>query len=338
MAPALVATALLIVTPAGAAAAGERPGTPEAPRFVKMLRLPETADPLRQPLAVHADLHTGEVFVCDRARDRIAIFDAAGLFLYQIRGGRTFSTPLDVAVDPEGFIVLLAFVGERAALLLLDFDGTFVREISLQGLPEGTLEPQPISIALSPEGDRLYVLDQANLGVWIAKRDGTIMGVIDLAAGLDEKRRRERILSRVDVYGGTVLVPLPMEGSVLLAGLGGRVAGEVGVKGTGRCQAAFPVAGALDASGRVVVLDQQRTLMTIWGVADHACTQEISGIGSLPGFLYQPADLALDGAGRIYVGQGFEGRVQIFRHDAPAAAGGAGAAREAPGEAPPTQY
>ncbi|MGH9750163.1 MAG: NHL repeat-containing protein [Candidatus Polarisedimenticolia bacterium] len=329
-APGAAVACLLMLAPCPDAAAAEPAG---GGRYLRTLRLPESADPLRQPLAVHADLHTGEIFACDRARDRIAVFDAAGLFRAQIRGGRIFRTPLDLAVDPEGFIVLLAYREESTVLLLLDFDGAFVRAIRLTGLPGDAREPQPLSVALAPSGDRLYVLDQANLRVWIADRDGTIAGSIDLAAGLGEKEKADLILGRVDVYGDTVLVPLPMAGSVLLAGLDGRVRGVVGVKGTGRCQTAFPVAAAIDAAGHLLMLDQQRTLITIWNPADGRCLGEFSGIGSLPGFLYQPADLALDRAGRIYVSQGFEGRVQVFGGDAPAAGtappgGGTGAPEE----------
>jgi DNA-binding beta-propeller fold protein YncE len=315
-APGAAVTCLLILAATLHAAAAEAGG---GGRYLRMLRLPESADALRQPLSVHADLHTGEIFACDRARDRIAVFDATGLFRAQIRGGRIFRTPLDLAVDPEGFIVLLAYREDSAALLLLDFDGAFVRALRLTGLPAGAREPQPLSVALSPSGDRLYVLDQANLRVWIAGRDGSIIGSIDLAAGLGDKEKADLILGRVDVYGDTVLVPLPMAGGVLLAGLDGTIRGVVGVKGTGRCQAAFPVAAASDAAGNLLLLDQQRTLITIWNPADGRCLGEISGIGSLPGFLYQPADLALDGAGRIYVSQGFQGRVQVFEGSAPAA-------------------
>ncbi len=310
---AIAATLLALL--GGGAAAGERDGA----RYLRRLQIPEAADRLKQPLAVHADLHTGEIFVCDRTGDRLVIFDATGLYRYQIRGGATFSTPLDVAVDPDGYIVVLGFVGGRVGLVVLDFDGRFLREIRLTGLPEGAPEPQPISIALSSGGEHLYVLDQAGPRLWIADRDGRVVGSTDLAAGLTPKEAREQILGHVDVYGDTVLVGMPMAGTVLLLGADGRPKGSVGLKGTAACQTAFPVAGALDRDGNVVVLDQQRTLMTVWRPSERRCLREFGGIGSLPGYLYQPADLAIDGAGRLYVGQGFDGRVQAFDFGVPAA-------------------
>ena len=85
------------------------------------------------------------------------------------------------------------------------------------------------------------------------------------------------------------------------------------------CQTAFPVAAALGADGTVVVLDWQRMLFMLWDPRTNRCLGETSGIGNAPGWLYQPSDLALDAEGRLYVSQGFEGRVQVFAGAAPAA-------------------
>ena len=303
----LVACAVLAIGPARGAPGG-------APRYLKRLRVPGTADTFKQPLCVHADLHAGEVFVCDRSNNRLVIFDERGLYNYQIIGGSTFSTPIDLAVDPDGYITLLAIVGGQRTIVRLDYDGRFVKQIALSDLPEGILEPLLISIALSPQGDRLYVLDQANFRLWIADAGGRVTGSVDLVAGLDPKRAREETLGHVDTYADVVLVSRSMAGSVLLLDPDGVSLGTIGIKGTSSCESAFPVAAALDASGNVVVLDQQRTLMTVWQTSNRRCVEEISGIGESPGRLYQPADLALDGKGRIYVSQGFEGRVQVFEH------------------------
>jgi len=312
LALALVACALLAIGPARGA-----PGGP--PHYLKSLRVPGAADTFKQPLCVHADLHAGEVFVCDRSNNRLVIFDERGLYKYQIIGGSTFATPFDLAVDPDGYIMLLALVDGQRAIVRLDYDGRFVEQIALSDLPEGILEPQPISIALSPAGDRLYVLDQANFRLWIADAGGRMTGSVDLVVGQDPKRAREEILGHVDTYADVVLVSRSMAGSVLLLDPDGVSRGTIGIKGTSSCESAFPVAAALDTSGNVVILDQQRTLMTVWQTSDRRCVEEISGIGEQPGYLYQPADLTLDGRGRLYVSQGFEGRVQIFEHQTGAA-------------------
>ncbi len=319
----------VLVLIAGRTAQGS---TPEI-RYAQRLRMPSSQDQLGNPRAVHADLHTGEVFVCDTRRNRVVIFDRQGLYLYQIPGGEIFRAPVDVAVDPEGTILVLGRRGierfaapaERARsaaaarrLIHLDFDGKFLREVPLSGLPEGSLEPNPISVALAPAGDRLYLVDQANQHLWLADRDGKIRGGIDLAADLEPDERREQLIGHVDVYGDTVLVAVPTAGRVLLFDLDGGSRAHLGIKGASPCQLMFAVAAARTANGRILVLDQRRMLYMLWDPGTNRCLAEYSGFGNAPGALYQPADLALDGEGRVWISQGFEGRVQVFAGADPA--------------------
>ena len=267
--------------------------------YLKRLVTPGSADPLRQPVAVHADLHTGEIFVCDRRTNRVVIFDERGLYRYQIRGGSIFTAPTDVAVDPEGFIIVLAQLQGRYVLMQLDFDGRFMGIIDIKGAGGVEMETQLVSLALSPAGDRIYALDQANHRLWVLTRDGEVIGSTDLAEGLTEKETRDQMLGMVDAYRNTVLVGLPMAGRVVLFDPDGLRRGIVGLKGTSPCQTAFPVAGALDKDGNVVILDKQRMLFSIWSPSDNRCVGEFSHIGRLEGSLYMPADLALEPKGRI---------------------------------------
>ncbi len=290
------------------------------PEYAARLRMPSRLDALGYSRAVTADLHTGEVFVCDSRKQRIVIFDHQGLFLYQIPGGEIFRAPVDLAIDPQGYLLVLALHQGESALLRLDFDGKPLGVVALSGLPE-VAPPRLVSIALDPSGERLYLLDEANQRLWIAGPEGAVTGAVDLAAvaDLSDRQAREFRLGHVDVYGDTVLVAMPNLGSVRLFDLEGRSRGRVGIKGTAACQTAFPVAAALGADGNVVILDWQRMLFTIWDPRSNRCLGETSGIGNAPGYVYQPSDLALDAAGRIYVSQGFEGRVQIFAGKSPAA-------------------
>jgi DNA-binding beta-propeller fold protein YncE len=306
------------------AASVTAPGTasedPGGIRYDRRLTLPAAGDAFEQPLAVHADLHTGEVFVCDLRTHRIVIFDADGLMRYQIRGGRAFRSPLDIAVDPSGRIVLLARRGSKVGLLQLDFDGLFLGEIPLTGLPDDADEPRLTSVALSPTGDRLYVIDSANLRLWVADYQGRVVSSFDFAVDFTPEEALEIQLGHVDVYEDTVLVGLPTSGSVQLLDLEGKPTGRVGSYGTSPCTTARPVAAALDSANRVIVVDRQRMVFNVWDRDSNRCLGDNSGIGKSPGRLYAPADIALDTAGRVYVSQGFEGRVQVYDGAIPATA------------------
>lgn len=289
------------------------------PVYVERLDLPVATDSIQMPRGVTADLHTGEVFVCDSFRNRVVIFGPDGAFRFQIVGGEVFSTPRDVAVDPEGYLVLVATNHElRTTLLELDFDGLFLREIGLSGLPEDAAEPFPVSVALSPDGTRLFVLDLANRSVWIADRDGAVSGRIDLGAEFPEERRRELELTKVDVYGDRLLVAMPKAGQIWTYDLDGDPRRQVGLLGTAPCQLAFPVAGALTEDGDMLILDQQRMMFLSWVPLGNRCLGEHYGFGGNPGYFYFPLDMALGPEGRLYVSQGFEGRVQVYEGLAPA--------------------
>jgi hypothetical protein len=114
------------------------------------------------------------------------------------------------------------------------------------------------------------------------------------------------------------MLPMPMSGWVELFDLDGESKGSIGRKGGVPCTLGFPVAAALTNSGEMLVVDRQRMVLNRWSVENNKCLGESLGIGSRPGQVYYPVDLALDPAGRVYVAQGFEGRVQVFEGADPA--------------------
>ena len=317
---------LLAALVLGAAAAGT--AVAQEPVYVRRLVLPVAEDTIGYPPGVTADLHTGEVFVCDARLNRVLVFDSEGLFLYEMRGGDVFTGPQDVAIDPDGRLVVAASYQLHPAVIELDFDGLFLREIRLSGLPDGLASPLVGSLAISPRGDRLYLLDAANLRVWITDRDGAVRGSIDAGEGLSERQARDIILGHVDVYGETVLLPVPSSSQVRLFDLDGKPVKTLGMRGTAPCTLAFPTAAALAGDDEVVIIDQQRMVLLRWSVSSNRCLGDYLGLGDAPGFVYFPMDIALDRSGQLFVAQGYEGRVQMYEKMTPAP--GPAAPRPAP--------
>lgn len=291
-----------------------------APSYLYLLAPPVVGDNIGFANSVTADLVTGEVFVCDSRRARILIFDSDGHFRYQIRGGSDFSAPRDLAVDPDGYLFVLANYKGPRALLQLDFDGKFIRQIQFSGQPRSDdVVSNLTSIAISPSGDRLYIVDSNRHEVWITDRDGNVLHVIELAAGLTEENRQDQILGRVDIYNDRMLLGMPTEARVRVYDLEGEMLTSVGQRGSAPCHVARPMAGVLDAEGTVIAIDSQRMAVVAFEQGVNRCVGDYLAAGTLPGNLYYPIDIALDAMGRLYVSQGFEGRVQAFRGFAPAA-------------------
>ncbi len=301
------------------AVAGSLAAVAQEPVYRERLRLPTGRDRFGYPRCVTADPHTGEVFVCDSRDNRVVIFDADGLYLYEVMGGDVFRSPRDIAVDPEGFLLLIATHRRQTSILELDFDGLFRRVVPLSNLPEDAVKPSLVSLALSPSGDRIFILDQANVMLWVADRDGAILTSVDLAPGLSGEDRQEVMLRHVDVYGDRVLVAHPRAGQILLFDLDGKGKGRVGEKGNTSCKLGSPTAAALDSAGDLVIVDQLRMFIVRWGRSPEKCLGDYYGFGDFDGFLYYPMDIALDPGGRIYVSQGYEARVQVYEGLLPAA-------------------
>lgn len=299
--------------------AGPTAEEPRRPRYSRLLEPPMRHEIFRKPRSVTADLHTGEVFVCDTMRHRIVIFDKRGVLLYQINGGSSFRAPLDIAVHPEGYLFVVGRHQGQPAVIKLDFDGQFLGVLDFAALAELENPIQPMSVAISPSGDRLYVVDVANHLLIIADGEGIVETTVDLIAGMEPELSREQIYAHVDAYADTVLVARPTLGTVHLFAPDGEPRGHVGLYGTGRCQSAFPMAAALDDQGHVLILDQRRMLFTLWDPSNNKCLDEFYGMGMHPGGLYAPEDLTLDAGGRVYIAQTREGRIQVYEGGWPAA-------------------
>jgi len=281
--------------------------------FIENLRIPIRGEAFQQPRCVVNDLIAGETFVCDTFGNRVVIFDRYGLLEFIIPGGDQFRSPIDIAVDSEGYLFLIGFFGDRRSLTHMDFDGKFISKIELQGLPEELENPNLTSLSISPDGQRFYVVDASNNRLWLLNRQGEIISFVDLEEDRTEEEILNLVLGKVNVYGDTVLLAVPSDGLVYLFDLDGHGENSVGIKGTTPCQTAFPIAAALDEEGTVWVLDKQRALLTRWSRQGNRCLGERLSFGNAPGGLYQPDDLSLDHEGRFFISQGFEGRVQVFQ-------------------------
>lgn len=303
LATALVAMIFVVV--AGAARAQQE-------RYLYRLSVPVAGDEIGYGGCVTADPRTGESFVCDPRANRIVVFDPEGYFDAQILGGDDFRAPQDLAVDPEGLLVVLAYRERRPVMVELDFDGLFRREIPLVGLPRDAVEPWLVSMALSPDGQSVYLLDSANRILWMTDRDGLVLASADLGRGLDEESLRDLAFGHVDAYGERVLVAVPSLAQVWVYSADAKPLAQVGLRGGSRCLLGRPSAAALDERGRLLVLDEQRMVLLRWSIEKNECLSEHLGIGQTPGALYYPFDLSLDPRGRFYISQSFEGRVQVY--------------------------
>lgn len=193
--------------------------------------------------------------------------------------GCTRSEVSDVAIDPQGHVHVL--VRDPSQVLVYAPNGTYLRSWGA-----GVLSARPHGITASPDGERLYVVDQGADAIWVFDPDGERLGVIgapgqpsDTGADWSLSDSRRRVLT-IREEGGP-----PFNGPTRLA---------VGPDGD-----LFVADGYGNA--RVHRLSPEGELLDSWG-----------GRGAAPGRFHLPHGIAVAPDGRVVVTDRENDRVQVL--------------------------
>jgi hypothetical protein len=111
---------------------------------------------------------------------------------------------------------------------------------------------------------------------------------------------------------GRLLLPVPGDRQVIVLSAEGQLETAFGTPGGTRGRLAFPIGVAFCPDGGIAVLDKMRHVILLYD-EQHRFVSEFGDFGMGPADLYYPAALASTEDGRIYVVQGFEGRIHVFR-------------------------
>ncbi len=262
--------------------------------------------PLDRPVAITRDRTTGELCITDDGARALDVFDAGGLHRFRTDPASGLRAPQSGCLDAEGGFVCtdLEGVNDRT-IARLNFLGEPVPYS-----PEKPADPwRPQWLLISQDGN--YVtLSKSGLLTKHDAADGTLMWRRQVS---DPEWERSDLLGRpTEGPDGTLYVPHAGRGLVLLLTADGDPAGEFGEPGTKRGELAFPVSVALGAGGHILVLDRLRHSVLIYD-ADRKYVAEFGRVGYRPGDFYHPVALAAAEDGRVWVAQGFEGRLQQYR-------------------------
>ncbi len=244
----------------------------------------------------------GNVYVADTGNDRIDVYSQAGqllrIFGKSGRAAGQFDEPTGVAADANGYRAVVDTINGRVEFLKPD--GT-VATIWGSPNPGPTILAEPVAVAFDAAGNA-YVLDQ---------RKGRI-SVFSRATG-----KQARTIGKEGTGAGQLLDPtaLTISGTTI----------QVADSGNGRI-ARFSTSGtylgATTGLGRVhgiaVTPDGSRTYVargnnhiTVYDPAGNEI-DDFGGTGSKIGKLNAPAQIALDGAGNLWVADLGNNRVQEF--------------------------
>ena len=245
-------------------------------------------------------------------QNSVGVFNEFGMEIYRFGDDLDLGLIVDVAVDQNGDILLLAYKESKGGIIRCNYRGEPKSEIELKNLPPEFSGFAPNRMVYY--NGNLYLVSLSGLNIVIVDQEGNFKKGYDLFTllELEEKDR-----GNVEVIGfsvdkeGNILMTIPVlfracvlspDGKMNWFGKPGSVPGRFNV-----------VAGIVrDSKGNYVVVDKLKCAVMVFDKKFNFLTQ-FSTRGYKPGFLIAPDDIAIDNGDRIYVTQVAKKGVSVFR-------------------------
>lgn len=260
-----------------------------------------------RPVAITCDPLNGEICITDDRQSLFALTNTDGIQIFRTGAFAGLSFPLDGSLDRDGGIVFLDSDGDY---------GFTIKRLDLFGEPVD-FAAQPVHPGWAPRyliitRDGNFVTLDAFRGT-LAKHDSRSGEVIWVSTVTNDSGSDVLHLGRpAEAEDGRLYIPGGNLNRVLVFTADGRNDSAFGRYGTGPGRMIFPVGAAFLPDGTFLMLDRMRHKIMVFD-ADHQFLGEYGSLGAGPGQFYHPSSLATDHTGRCFVGQGFQGRVQVFK-------------------------
>jgi len=257
------------------------------------------------PAGIFCDPKTGEIFVADRSTNTIEIFDETGAALYSFSDDEHLSEPSRVAVDDEGRIYVIDL--DRTRIKVFNYRGEFLSNLELPGFGADE-KPSFTAITFDAANGDLWIGDSRS-GQVVAfdrrlqprMRIGTLgdgQGQLDGIAGIALDERNVYVASQEGI-------------AVQIFTRQGRFVRGWGIHDAGLHNVSLPAGIAVDAKGRVILLDTLRQEIKYFD-PDGKLIELFGGLGLQAGAVSFPTDLGMDRKGRLCVADSGNGRAQVL--------------------------
>ena len=261
------------------------------------------------------DQNTGEVYVLDPSRGGVNIFNTHGMETYKFGDDTNLGTITSLAVDKKGNMFILSYVGGYYSLDFCNYRGELEHTIKLSGLPWSSAQFKPNTVILV--GGRLYLVDMVDLYVAQIDKNGACLKTWDLNKICGWDKMKGFAPGSVSAFGfaidreGNMYFTVPTsfraykvtpDGKVYGFGHGGDGPGAFGV-----------VSGiAVDDKGYIYVADRLRCVILIFR-KNLQFLREFGNRSYAAGGLIVPTDLVVARDGTLYVSEGGNSGVDVFR-------------------------
>jgi DNA-binding beta-propeller fold protein YncE len=224
--------------------------------------------------------------------------------LFDLKGG--LSHPTDIAVSADGRAYVVDGVNHR--VVVFDREGDRLSSFGQAG--RGALL-SPLGIALGSSG-RVYVADSGNHRVVIFDSEGTYLDQIQVPAPPGRSRAADPTDVVVDEAADRCFVVDNDNHRIVRFELSTKtLVGDFGSYGTRQGYLHYPFLAALDAQGRLYVVEVINARVQVFDPEERHLGY-VGAWGVEQGEFHRPKGVALDRDGRVFVSDSFLGVIQVF--------------------------
>ena len=261
------------------------------------------------PSFVYAEPVKKEIYIIDgKARILIYTSDFFPIFTLSKRNG--IEAPLGLTVDAEGNMYVAQASSKdnpRPRISVFNACLKWERDMYLKGF-EGDTSFVPNRLAMDRKGN-IYVVGSYFPGVLIINNQEQITDTITI----EEEDRKVRVNDvTIDTEGKIYLVS-EEEGRIYVYDENRNFLFKFGQKGGSTGKLSRPLAVGVDnRNRRLYVVDYMRHTISVYD-NEGKYLFEFGGLGWGEGWFQYPRDIAVDSAGRIFIADTFNNRIEVFQ-------------------------
>jgi DNA-binding beta-propeller fold protein YncE len=265
---------------------------------------------LRGPRGVFVEPKSGDIYVADTGNHLVAVYDRAGTPLASFGFNREFAEPHKAIVDPQGRVYVLG--GLPATVKVFSFRGVFVQDFPLGRGTKG--KPVRITTMAIDGAGNLYFGDSGNGEVLVY---GPNYQLRSRFPGKAAESLSSISAIAIAESGEIFVVDAQATPAVQVYSPQGEFLRGWGQHAGGVQNFSLPSGIALSA-GRVLVVDTLRQTISTFTASGEFLRRD-GGLGSMPGAVLYPSDIAADAEGRVYLVERVGNRLQVLAPEFPQA-------------------
>ncbi|HUI66974.1 MAG TPA: hypothetical protein VL087_02040 [Nitrospirota bacterium] len=246
----------------------------------------------------------------------VSVFNENGLEIYRFNEDNNLGRLASIAVDQDGTIFFLSYDDKGLyGIIRCNYRGEPTGRIEITGLTSDFANYEKFAPTnMVYQGGQFYLADARTLRIAVADMNGKVQKTFDLVPLLDlkEKDRADNEMGGFSVdKEGNMLFTVPELFSASVLSPEGKIK-NFGQAGSipGRFQVVSDI--IKDNKGNILVADKLKSVINVYD-KNNEFLIEFGGRGIGPGTLINPEVIAVDGSDKLYVTQGGNRGVSVFR-------------------------